>query len=76
MELNNYALDLLVDDHKMDFLDDTLVLRWSATGGHLSSSSSYSKTEKNIEFFFSDNSCPIEGYPQLSSFRQITTIFS
>lgn len=45
MELNNYALDLLVDDHKMGFLDDTLVLRWSATGGHLSSSS-YSKTEK------------------------------
>lgn len=27
MELNNYALDLLADDHKMDFFDDTLVLR-------------------------------------------------
>lgn len=27
MDLNNYALDLLVDDLKIDFLDNNLVLR-------------------------------------------------
>lgn len=73
MEFNNYALDLLVDDQKINFLDDTLVLRWPATSGLVSSSSLFSKTEKNIDFFFSDNSSLIEGYPQLSSFRQSTT---
>lgn len=51
MDLNNYALDLLVDDLKIDFLDNNLVLRWPATNGLVFSSSLFSKTEKNRVLF-------------------------
>lgn len=55
MDFNEFALDLLVDDREMDFLEDTPVFRPQASS---------SEVQKNIEFFFSpDMSCPIDGCP-------------
>lgn len=55
MDFNEFALDLLVDDREMDFLEDTPVFRPPASS---------SEVQKNIEFFFSpDMSCPIDGCP-------------
>lgn len=43
MDFNEFALDLLVDDREMNFLEDTPFFRPPATS---------TEVQKNIEFFF------------------------